>query len=308
MSLEDKTTNNTSLVQRDETAIGDSSTVDAVNELGDKSLSEAALNQATERYAMGIEYCGAKYRGWQRQVSADSVQSQVELALSKILIEPVKITCAGRTDAGVHATAQVVHFDTSVKRPIKAYTRGMNTKLPHDIAVTWVKPVSNDFHARYGAVSRRYRYVIYNYPLRSGVFNSGVTHVYEPLDEKLMHQSAQCLLGVQDFTSFRAVHCQSKSAVRNIEWINVYRTGKYVVVDVKANAFLHHMVRNIVGSMIKIGIGEQAVDWLAHLLALKDRKFAAPTAKPNGLYLVKVEYPEAFALPVSDIGPLFLPN
>ncbi|MGB3726577.1 MAG: tRNA pseudouridine(38-40) synthase TruA [Glaciecola sp.] len=271
-------------------------------------MTDTSTPRMGQRIALGIEYTGSNYRGWQRQAHADSIQKQVEDALAKILIEKVTITCAGRTDAGVHATAQVVHFDTQVERPLKAYTRGMNTILPPDIAVTWAKPVSFDFHARYTAFARRYRYIIYNNPLRSGVFGNGVTHVFEPLNEALMHESAQCLVGENDYTSFRASHCQSKTPYRHIEAISVYRMQRYVIVDVKANAFLHHMVRNIVGSLIKVGTGEQNVDWLAHLLALKDRTQAAATAKPHGLYLVKVDYPEEFAIPKTDLGPLFIPN
>lgn len=271
-------------------------------------MSEIIIKKPTQRVALGIEYTGTQYRGWQRQLQAKSVQQEVETALSKLLLEDVHITCAGRTDAAVHATAQVVHFDTTVERPMKAYTRGMNTNMPHDIAVTWAKFVPDDFHARYSAFARRYRYIIYNNDLRSGVHSNGVTHVYEPLNEALMHQSAQCLVGLQDYSTFRASHCQSKSPQRTIEYIKVYRIEKYVIVDVKANAFLHHMVRNIVGSLVKVGSGEKPVSWIAELLALKDRTKAAATAKPNGLYLVKVDYPEKFDLPQIDIGPLFLPN
>lgn len=208
----------------------------------------------------------------------------------------------------MHATAQTVHFDTQLKRPVKAFTRGINTLLPKDIAVTWAVPVDNKFHARFSAFARRYRYVIYNNSLRSGVFGNGVTHVYKPLDEKRMHEAAQCLLGEQDFTSFRASLCQSKTAHRKMHSIDVYRLQNYVVVDVKANAFLHHMVRNIVGSLVKVGAGEAPVEWMAQLLSAKDRTKAAATALPNGLYLVDVDYPDEYAIPKTDLGPLFLPD
>ncbi|MFW8589353.1 tRNA pseudouridine(38-40) synthase TruA [Glaciecola sp. 2405UD65-10] len=271
-------------------------------------MNDSDIIEAGQRVALGIEYTGTQYRGWQRQATADSVQKRVEDALHKILLEPVHITCAGRTDAGVHATAQLVHFDNPVARPVKAFTRGTNTILPGDIAVTWCRSVPQDFHARYSATARRYRYIIYNYPLRSGVFGNGVTHAYELLDEKLMHEAAQYLVGEHDFTSFRAAHCQSHTSSRNVHSVDIYRLGHYIIVDIKANAFLHHMVRNIVGSLLRIGTKEQPVDWLATLLALKDRTKAAPTAKPHGLYLVKVDYPEKFNLPTTQIGPMFLPD
>jgi len=271
-------------------------------------IDDSVMIDGQQRIALGIEYTGTRYRGWQRQASADSIQKRVEDALEKIVLEPVQVTCAGRTDAGVHATAQIVHFDTPVARPVKAYTRGMNTLLPKDIAITWCKPVSQDFHARYSATARRYRYIIYNYPLRTGVFGNGITHVFAPLDETRMHEAAQALVGEHDFTSFRASHCQSHTSSRNVHSIDIYRLQHYVVVDIKANAFLHHMVRNIVGSLVRVGTQEKPVNWMAQLLALKDRTKAAPTAKPNGLYLVKVDYPDIFDLPQTQLGPLFLPN
>jgi tRNA pseudouridine38-40 synthase len=260
------------------------------------------------RIALGIEYMGAAYSGWQRQQTVDAVQARVEHALAGILRENVNTTCAGRTDAGVHATAQVVHFDSPVARPLKAYTRGMNTAMPHDVAITWAKPVSDDFHARFSATARRYRYIIYNSPLRSGVFNAGVTHVYKPIDADIMHAAAQVLVGKQDFTSYRASHCQSKTPVRVMHYIKVYRQQQFVIVDVKANAFLHHMVRNIVGSLIDVGSGEKPISYIADVLALKDRAKASTTAKPNGLYLVEVDYDSRFDLPKRNVGPLFLPD
>ncbi len=258
--------------------------------------------------ALGIEYDGQHYRGWQRQQSVDSVQARIEDALQSVCQSPVEVICAGRTDAGVHATGQIVNFKLKTTRPIKAFTRGMNTLLPNDIAVRWAKTVSDDFHARYSAKSRRYRYVIFNNELRGAILNAGVTHVYQPLDAGRMHQAAQCLVGEHDFTSFRASLCQSKTPFREIHEISVTRINDYIVVEVKANAFLHHMVRNIVGSLIVIGHGEQAPEWMFDLLVAKDRKKAAATAKPNGLYLVDVEYPSEFELPVCDHGPLFLSN
>lgn len=260
------------------------------------------------RVALGIEYMGEQYSGWQRQLSVDSVQARVEYSLAKILREKVSVSCAGRTDAGVHATAQVVHFDSPVARPLKAFTRGMNTSLPKNVAITWAKSVSDDFHARFSATARRYRYVIHNSALRSGVFNAGVTHVFKQIDAELMHEAAQVLVGKHDFTSFRAAHCQSKTPCRLMHFIKIYRLGHFVIVDVKANAFLHHMVRNIVGSLLDVGSGEKPISYMADLLAIKDRAKASTTAKPNGLYLVEVDYDSRFGLPKSHLGPLFLPD
>ncbi len=272
-----------------------------------QSLEDSDL-LAPGRIALGIEYMGAAYCGWQRQPTVDSVQKRVEDALEKILLHKVHASCAGRTDAAVHATAQVVHLDSQVTRPVKAYTRGMNTLMPKDIAITWVRPVSDDFHARYSATARRYRYIIYNNALRSGIFHAGVTHAYRPLNEKLMHQSAQCLLGKHDFTTFRASGCQAKTPIRNVHHINIYRQQEYIIVDIKANAFLHHMVRNIVGSLTTVGCGDKPVSFIADLLSAKDRTKASTTAKPNGLYLVAVDYDEKFGLGETPLGPLFLHN
>ncbi len=258
------------------------------------------------RIALGIEYDGSKYYGWQRQNSFISVQECVELALQQIAQEPIAVTCAGRTDAGVHATQQVVHFDTEVQRPIKAWTRGVSTHLPNDIGIKWAKITSNDFHARFSARSRRYRYIIYNHPLRPAILHAGITHVYYPLDAEKMHEAAQCMVGKHDFSSFRAANCQSNSPVRNMEEITVTRKDNYIVVEVAANAFLHHMVRNIVGSLIRVGTLEETVDWMRTTLEAKDRRKAGMTSKPNGLYLVNVVYPPEFDMPKIPFGPICL--
>lgn len=258
------------------------------------------------RIALGIEYDGSKYYGWQRQNSFISVQEKLEFALQKIALEPISVTCAGRTDAGVHATYQVVHFDTDVQRPNKAWTRGVSTYLPNDIGVKWAKVTDETFHARFSATSRRYKYIIYNNPLRPAILHDGITHVYYPLDAEIMHQSAQCLIGKHDFSSFRGANCQSKTAVRTMEEISITRKDDYIVVEVAANAFLHHMVRNIVGSLIKVGTLEKPVSWMQDILDAKDRKAAGITSKPNGLYLVNVVYPEHFDMPKSPFGPIFL--
>jgi tRNA pseudouridine38-40 synthase len=261
------------------------------------------------RLALGIEYNGAPYHGWQRQQTVVSVQQHVEEALSAIANEPVKVVCAGRTDAGVHATCQVVHFDTQVERPSRAWTIGINRYLPDSIAVKWVKSMDDEFHARFSATARRYRYIIYNHRLRNSILAKGVTHIHSgELDHELMHQAAQHLLGRHDFSAFRAVNCQANTPVRDMSNINVSRFGDYIMIDVKANAFLHHMVRNITGSLLAIGNKEQPTTWMKTLLEGKDRTKAAATAKPHGLYLVHVTYPENFDLPVIPLGPLFLPN
>ena len=258
------------------------------------------------RIALGIEYDGANYYGWQRQKEVISVQQKLEEALSLIANHPVTVNCAGRTDSGVHGTGQVVHFETTANRKEVAWTLGVNANLPDDIAVRWMKQVDETFHARFSATARRYRYIIYNASFRPGILRSGLSHYHHPLDEKLMQEAAQYIIGEQDFTSFRALHCQANSPIRTIEYIDITRRADFIIIDIKANAFLHHMVRNIAGSLIEVGRGKQPVDWLNTLLAVKDRSQAAATAKPGGLYLVEVDYPEHFELPRPAIGPLFL--
>lgn len=257
------------------------------------------------RVALGIEYDGSGYFGWQRQAEVDSVQAQLERALSLVANEPIALQCAGRTDAGVHATGQVVHFDTTAVRRESAWTLGINANLPDNIAVRWAQIVDDDFHARFSATARRYRYVIYNHNLRPGILRGGVSHYHGDIDATKMHLAAQALIGEQDFTSFRAIQCQSKTPFRNVHQVNVTRQGMYIIVDIQANAFLHHMVRNIVGSLLEIGLGNQPLDWMRTLLDAKDRTQAAATAKPNGLYLVDVTYPE-YQLPKLALGPLFM--
>lgn len=258
------------------------------------------------RIALGIEYDGAAYYGWQRQKEVISVQEELEKALSVVANHTVTVNCAGRTDAGVHGTGQVVHFDTDAVRKDVAWTLGVNANLPRDIAVRWVKHVDSSFHARFSATARRYRYIIYNAGFRPGILHAGLSHYHMPLDAELMQQAGQYILGEQDFTSFRALHCQANSPVRCIEYLNITRRSDFIVIDIKANAFLHHMVRNIAGSLIEVGRGNQPVDWLNTLLSYKDRSKAAATAKPGGLYLVEVDYPQEFALPRPACGPLFL--
>ncbi|MDP5291406.1 tRNA pseudouridine(38-40) synthase TruA [Oceanimonas sp. CHS3-5] len=260
------------------------------------------------RIALGIEYDGSRYYGWQRQREVPSVQEEVEKALSKIADHPVEVQCAGRTDAGVHGTGQVVHFDTHATRPDGAWTLGMNANLPPDIAVRWVKAVPDEFHARFSATARRYRYIIFNHNMRPAIHGAGVSHYAGHIDADRMHEAGQCLLGERDFSAFRAVQCQSKSPFRNIMHLNVQRFGHYIVLDIKANAFLHHMVRNITGTLLKVGMGEADGAWVREVLEGRDRNLAGVTAKAGGLYLVGVDYPDEFGLPVTIPGPLWLPD
>lgn len=260
------------------------------------------------KFALGIEYAGQCYFGWQRQQNVNSVQQCLEQALSFVANENIQVFCAGRTDSGVHATGQVVHFETDSQRPEKAWCFGTNANLPDDIAVTWCKQVEQDFHARFSATARRYRYIIYNHRLRPAILAYGVSHYHQPLSHQLMHQAGQFLLGENDFSTFRAAQCQSKTPWRNVHHLTVSRQGNYIIVDIQANAFVHHMVRNIVGSLLEVGYGHRPVEWIAEILAKKDRTLAAATAKAEGLYLVDVQYPERFALPKQPLGPLFLPE
>jgi tRNA pseudouridine38-40 synthase len=258
------------------------------------------------RYALGIEYRGTHYSGWQRQHNQElkTVQLKLEQAISIIADETVTTICAGRTDTGVHAREQVVHFDTRAIRPDKAWVLGVNTHLPDDISVHWVKKVGPDFHARFSATARTYRYFINNQAARPALSRDLMTSIWRPLDHEAMHQAAQYLLGNNDFSSFRGNSCQAKSPVRCIHHIAVRRSGAIVVLEVKANAFLHHMVRNITGVLIKIGYGEKPISWAKEVLDAKMRTSAGVTAPPNGLYLLKVDYPEIFELPRRHPDPL----
>lgn len=235
-----------------------------------------------------------------------SVQEALERALSKVAAEPVSVICAGRTDAAVHASGQVVHFDTAVERPLKAWVMGTNANLPGDISVTWAQPMPAHFHARFSAVARRYRYVIYNDPVRPAHLAEEITWNHRPLDAARMREAAQALVGTHDFTSFRAMQCQAKSPVKTLHHLRVVEHGRFIVLDVRANAFLHHMVRNIAGVLMAIGAGEREAQWAGEILAARDRRQGGVTAHPYGLYLVQVEYPEEFRLPARYLGPHFL--
>lgn len=252
------------------------------------------------RIALGVEYDGTNFSGWQAQRDTITVQGVVENAISRIANEPIHLFCAGRTDAGVHASGQVVHFDTRAKRHIDAWVYGVNTFLPPTVVVRWSRHVDYSFHARFTATSRRYRYIIYNHPIRPALLYTKATWCYYPLDVARMQEAGQCLLGEQNFNSFRSSQCNSKSAMRNITDFKVSRHQDFVMVEVEANAFLHHMVRNIVGSLLKVGSGAREPAWMKEVLDAKDRRVAAETAAPDGLYLVQVSYPDPYRFPVSD--------
>jgi len=260
---------------------------------------------AKQRIVLGIEYNGSLFNGYQLQSTGTrTVQGELEKALSKVANEAIRLTCAGRTDTGVHATGQVVHFDTEVQRELKAWMLGGNTNLPRDVSIHWVRQVEDTFSARFSATSRSYRYILFNRKVRSAVFQHNVAWSFESLNENTMHDAAQLLLGEHDFSAFRSSQCQAKHAVRDMQKISVKRDGDYVILDIKANAFLHHMVRNIMGTLMVIGRGEQPVEWMREVLQGKDRRRAGMTASAAGLYLVNVQYPEEHGLP--DSG--WLPN
>lgn len=258
------------------------------------------------RIALIIEYDGSQYHGWQSQPGLRTVQGVLEKALTEIACHPVRVTYSGRTDTGVHATHQVVHFDSDTERNIRAWVHGTNALLPKDVCVKWGQEISDEFHARYAATYRRYRYVIYNAAIRPALLKSNVTWQSRRLDHGLMLEAAQCLLGEHDFTSFRAMQCNAKTPVRTVQSIRVFRKGDMVVLDIKANAFLHHMVRNIAGVLMAVGQGRKPVEWVETVLSAKDRKAGAETASPYGLYLVDVGYPEHFKLASLAVGPWFL--
>lgn len=260
-----------------------------------------------QRIALGIEYDGSRFNGWQMQAhDTRTVQSVLQHALSVVADHEVQLTCAGRTDTGVHATGQVVNFDCHHARELKAWVMGANAHLPNDVCVHWAREVDSGFSARFSAVMRAYRYIILNRRSRPALQHGRVSWIYDTLDEQGMHTAAQALLGERDFSSFRSSACQASHARRFVESIKVTRDAEYIYIDIRANAFLHHMVRNIVGSLLVVGRGEQPIAWLAELLELKDRTLAGPTAPPDGLYLVNVEYPASFDLPQSGYLPRFL--
>ena len=249
-----------------------------------------------QRIAIGIEYDGTAYNGWQRQDNGDGVQERVEKALSVVANEKIAVTCAGRTDTGVHASDQVAHFDTSSERSDRSWLLGANSNLPDDIAVTWARSVDDGFHARFSATSRSYRYLILNRPVRSALDRHRAWWVYQRLDASLMHQASQALLGRHDFSAFRAAGCQASTPNREISSMTVVRNGDWLTLEVTGNAFLQHMVRNITGTLAKVGRGERPPQWLEEVLESRNRIEAGIAAPPHGLTLVEVGYPEKFGL------------
>ena len=249
------------------------------------------------RIALGIEYDGTDFFGWQRLRDGNSIQAVVESALSFVADESIEVVCAGRTDAGVHAYCQVAHFDTRADRSERGWTLGANSRLPSSIAVRWAKPVADDFHARFGARGRRYRYRILNRAIRPALHARYVTWERRPLDAALMHQAAQALIGEHDFSAFRTVACQARTPTRCVREISVARDGEDIVIDIQANAFLHHMVRNIVGSLLPVGRGDEPALWISQLLAGRDRAVAGPTAPSSGLTFLGPLFPQDCGLP-----------
>lgn len=270
--------------------------------------SHSSQERPLHRIALELEYEGSNFCGWQRQASPElpSIQGQLEQALSRIADEPVGVHCAGRTDRGVHASGQVVHFDSPVDRGTRAWVVGTNSLLPDTIRVRWSHNVPSEFHARFSATSRRYLYLLYESRIRSSHADRLASQVPCQLDVQAMHEAAGHLLGEHDFSAFRAAGCQSNTPWRFIEWLKVRRRNSFIVIDVQANAFLQHMVRNIVGMLLEVGRGGRPPGWARELLQGRDRTAGAVTAPANGLYLVKVNYPAELQLPDSALGPIFL--
>lgn len=252
------------------------------------------------RIALGIEYNGHGFYGWQAQRDVSmTIQATLQTAIGRVANEAVYLFCAGRTDAHVHATGQVVHFDTRAKRHIDAWIWGTNAYLPSSITVRFSRHVDDHFHARFSALARRYRYVIFNHPIRSALLATRAAWYYYPLDVEAMRKAGAYLIGEQDFTSFRSSQCHSKSPMRQVMAYSIERHGDFIVLDIEANAFLHHMVRNIVGVLTKIGAGRQPPGWMQEVLQAKNRRAAAETAPAEGLYLTAVRYPEPYIFPLS---------
>lgn len=256
------------------------------------------------KFALGVEYSGTAYCGWQRQPHCDSVQQQLETALGFVADHPIELVCAGRTDSGVHAIEQVAHFSASVERSERSWVLGANCRLPRDIRIKWVQPVIDDFHARYSARARAYRYIILNSAVPSAIFNDRTCWEFRSLDHDLMHDCAQMFVGEHDFSSFRAVGCQSKSASRQVHEVSVTRRDQLLYLDIRANAFLYHMVRNIAGTLISVGKGDRDKEWCAEVFKARDRNLAEITAPAAGLYFLQAFYEEQFKLPTVSQKPV----
>ncbi len=257
-----------------------------------------------KRIALGIQYDGNEWRGWQTQPDGQTVQDRLEAAIRDFTQTEIRTMCAGRTDAGVHALEQVVHLDTEIERLPISWVRGVNSYLPPSIAVRWAQEVPSDFHARNSAMARVYRYVLYNHPVRSPMLRGRAGWVFRPLALASMREAAKYLLGEHDFSSFRAAECQSITPVKTVQDIGIEQKGDIFIFTFRANAFLHHMVRNIMGSLLVVGKGDQSPAWLEQVLQLRDRSRAAPTFMPDGLYLAKVIYDDKWGLPQENGGGL----
>lgn len=273
----------------------------------DNSRSAAIeLPEGIERVAVALEYDGSNYCGWQRQQHSTGVQALVEAALSRVAAEPIRVFCAGRTDTGVHATHQIIHFDTSARRLPRNWILGANANLPTGIRLHWARSMPARFHARFSATARTYRYLICNQPYRPALMASLLTWERVSLAIEPMIEAADYLLGEHDFSSFRGAGCQSSSPNRHVEYINLCWHGSVLILEVRANAFLLHMVRNIAGALMAVGRGERPPAWIGELLGKRDRTQGAVTAPAAGLYLVAVRYPDEFGMPVFPLGPALL--
>ena len=249
------------------------------------------------RWALGVEYDGSDFVGWERQDNGIGVQAVLEDALAAVADHPVRVVCAGRTDAGVHAWEQVVHFDTTARRTPRSWALGSNANMPESVTVLWAHPVSADFHARFSALARRYRYLVYDRRVRLALLRRRMTWSRRPLDVALMSAAAAHLVGEHDFSSFRASGCQARTPVRTVHRLTVERTGDVISLEVEANAFLHHMVRNMAGVLMAVGAGRHPPEWAREVLVARDRRVGGVTAPPHGLYLHRVRYPESHGLP-----------
>lgn len=250
------------------------------------------------RWALGIEYDGRHYCGWQQQRGLRSIEGALAEAIGHVADHSVELVCGGRTDAGVHAIGQVVHVEVKAIRSARAWVLGTNAQLDRTLSVSWAVPVADFFHARFSALRRHYRYTIFNRGTRSAWYADHTSWIAAPLDTCAMQQASECLIGEHDFSAFRAADCQSRSPVRRVDRLTVQREGELVHIDIAANAFLHHMVRNIAGLLISIGRGERSIEQVRAILESRDRRKNAPTAAPEGLCLRAIEYPQAFGLPL----------
>ncbi|ALF59070.1 tRNA pseudouridine(38-40) synthase TruA [Psychrobacter urativorans] len=274
------------------------------------TLSDSKLNPELPTYtlAIAIEFLGTHYHGWQRQREVLGVQEALEKAISKVANEPIEVIAAGRTDASVHASNMIAHFVTHAYRPTHNWLRGVNSLLPDDISLRWIQPMPSDFHARFGAIARRYRYITLNQIQRPAILNHQVTHIHEPLDLAAMQQAAADIVGTHDFSSYRAAACQSNQPVRNVSHAKLFQHGQFIVFDIQADGFLHHMVRNLMGTLYAIGRHDLQPDDFLKILSKKNRTIAPPTASGDGLYFINAYYPEAYQqlLPNAPLTPIWL--